>query len=74
MTAKSETLMLLFFSALLSKTVVAADQPGSNPEKEERAIDLAIADAEPDNTILFPWFAEALGIIIFFVSKKSVLA
>lgn len=35
---------------------------------QESAIDNALVDAEPDTTILFPCFTEALGVIVFFVS------
>lgn len=54
--------MLLLLSAL-SRVVVNAQE-----EADERPVEAATADAEPDTAILFPWFTEALGIIVFFVS------
>lgn len=51
-------LMSMFFGAVSAED--AADDPG--------AVDEYLDGAEADTTILFPWFTEALGIFVFFVS------
>lgn len=41
-----------------------------NAEEEGRPIDEVLDYAEPDSSILFPWFTEALGIIVFFILTR----
>ena len=36
---------------------------------EEGEIDEYLVGAEPSTTILFPWFTEAVGVFVFFVSR-----
>jgi len=60
--------MVLLLTALLHVVVMVS----SEDEPVKLNVELAIADAEPDTTILFPWFTEALGIIVFFVSMTDM--
>lgn len=62
--AKSAAWVLLLLSALVLLAVNAEDQ------EPERPINEALEDAEPDSAILFPWFAEALGLLVFFILTR----
>lgn len=60
--------MLLLLSGLLRVLVVNAQ------DEEGRPIDTVLDETEPDTAILFPWFSEALGIIVFFITTRYLEA
>jgi hypothetical protein len=60
--------MLLLWSVVLFGTLVIAEkQAGDDPGEVTY---LESVDAEPKTTILFPWFTEAVGVVLFFVRMK----
>lgn len=61
--------MLLLWSVLCGALLVVHAQDEDPREVNEY---LDSVDAEPDTTILFPWFSEAVGVIVFFVSGGCV--
>lgn len=62
----NRALLLLIFLILASFTCAQEDvTEGTGEAKNE--------ETEPSRAVLFPWFAEALGIIVFFLTTRYVL-
>ena len=57
--------ILFLLIAMVPHAIYAQDpEDASKPEEEE---------PEPSRAIIFPWFAEALGIVIFYLTTRYVL-